>query len=458
MKRFYRVGLQFLLALGCVLVLLLPLRAQTELPPVDSPSPISALRLDPQRLRAYLDADNIPAAINQLEQGWRLQLNEYYGRHFRTELLPPDQIAESLRQNAQLTGQRSALIYAVSIPDQLDVMVLLPDGQLLHHRVADATPEVVAASIRQLRMELSDLRSFPRDYLPPAQQLYAWLLAPIAPTLEAQGIEQLIFCLGGKLRGVPMAALHDGQRFLPERYSVAIIPAFNLLDRRPPDLEDVQILAMGASEFQTQAPLPAVPAELAAIRQLWPSEVELNQAFTVENLRQQRSRQPFSIIHLATHADFAPGAAQDSYIQFWNRRLRLTQLREMDLQTPPVELLVLSACRTAVGDTQAELGFAGLAVQSGAKAALASLWAISDAGTVFFMTGFYQALKVAPTKGEALRQTQLAMLEGRLNLESPTVQAALQGIAIPDTVRNLSPGGLTHPYYWSGFTLIGNPW
>ncbi len=458
MKHAPRTVLRFLLGIGIPLALLLPLNAQPTTPTTDSTTPISALWLDPQQFSNSLDAGNLAEAIVQLEQGWRQQLNEYYGRHFRTEILSPDQIAQSLRQNQQTTGQQSALIYAVSTDEQLEVILLLPDGQMLHHRVTEATAEVLADTAQKMRLSLANVTAPPQQYLPPAQQLYDWIIEPLRPALEAQGVDNLIFCLGGGLRSIPMVALHDGQNFLMTQYSVGIIPAFNLLDRRPAQLAEAQVLAMGASEFQTQMPLPAVPIELAAITQLWPGDVSLNQAFTLENLKAERSRHPFSIVHLATHANFAPGEAQGSYIQFWNRRLGLDQLRQMSLQTPMVELLVLSACRTALGDPNAELGFAGLAVQSGAKSALASWWSIPDTGTFVFMTGFYQALLNAPTKSEALRQTQLAMLEGTLTLDSDEIQPALRGIAIPDRVINEAAADLSHPYYWAGFTMIGNPW
>ena len=84
-----------------------------------------------------------------------------------------------------------------------------------------------------------------------------------------------------------------------------------------------------------------------------------------------------------------PGSVDASYIQFWNSQLPLNHLRELGLRQPVVQLLVLSACRTALGDLNAELGFAGLAVESGAKAALASLWSVSDTGTLLLMINFY---------------------------------------------------------------------
>jgi CHAT domain-containing protein len=88
-------------------------------------------------------------------------------------------------------------------------------------------------------------------------------------------------------------------------------------------------------------------------------------------------------------------------------------------QPPQVELLTLSACRTALGDLQVELGFAGLAVQAGVKSALASLWYVNDEGTLGLMTGFYQHLRQPDVtiKAEALRRAQIAMLGGQVRLE-----------------------------------------
>ncbi|NJN86295.1 MAG: CHAT domain-containing protein [Leptolyngbyaceae cyanobacterium SL_7_1] len=215
---------------------------------------------------------------------------------------------------------------------------------------------------------------------------------------------------------------------------------------------------MGASEFQQEIPLPAVPVELAAIAQIWQTQVLLNEEFTIAQLREHRSTYPYGIVHLATHANFAPGSVDDSYIQFWNRSLRLTQLRELGLLRPVVQLLVLSACRTALGDANAELGFAGIAVQSGAKAALASLWAISDAATVVTMADFYRNLSHSVIKTEALRQTQLAMLHQQLHLDSPSIQQIIRGIDVPDSLGRSISSDLSHPYYWAGFTMIGNPW
>ncbi|MEB3339130.1 MAG: CHAT domain-containing protein, partial [Leptolyngbyaceae bacterium] len=217
---------------------------------------------------------------------------------------------------------------------------------------------------------------------------------------------------------------------------------------------------MGASTFTEQAPLPAVPKELSIIaKDLWSGQFFLNQDFTPDNLKSQRRLRPFGMVHLATHAEFKAGAPGNSYIQFWqDRKLRLDQIRELGLSNPPVELLVLSACRTALGDQEAELGFGGFAVQAGVKSVLASLWYVSDEGTLGLMSGFYQKLKTAPIKAEALREAQIAMLKGQVRMEQGQLLTLNQKVTLPPELSALGDRKLSHPYYWAGFAMIGNPW
>ena len=76
------------------------------------------------------------------------------------------------------------------------------------------------------------------------------------------------------------------------------------------------------------------------------------------------------------------------------------------------------------------MGLAGVAVQAGAKSALASLWSISDEATASLMRSFYTTRKAGGvTKAQSLRDAQLALLR------TPEYQ---------------------HPSYWAPYLLIGN--
>ncbi|MGD1920000.1 MAG: CHAT domain-containing protein, partial [Pleurocapsa sp.] len=297
-----------------------------------------------------------------------------------------------------------------------------------------------------------------------SQELYEVLIEPIEAELEANDIDILVFSMDSGLRLLPLAALHDGEQFLIEKYAVATVPSFGLTDTRYVSLDQSSILAMGASEFTEQAALPTMSIELETIvsepRQ---GEVFINEQFTIENFKAQNRREtPFPIVHLGTHAEFKAGSLNDSYIQFYDDRLKIPQLQDLsdelgwNSDATPIELLVLSACETALGDEKAELGFAGLAVQAGVKSALASLWYVSDVGTLALMGEFYDQLGGTLVKAEALRQTQLKMLQGNVKVNNKQVELSNgQNLDLPS---QFPKGTLTldHPYFWSSFTLIGN--
>ncbi|WP_445241581.1 CHAT domain-containing protein [Microcoleus vaginatus] len=113
-----------------------------------------------------------------------------------------------------------------------------------------------------------------------------------------------------------------------------------------------------------------------------------------------------------------------------------------------------------MGDEQAELGFAGLAVHAGVKSALASLWYVSDVATLGLMTEFYQELRTAPIKAEALRQAQLAMLRGEVRLQDNYLVRSgnNQALPLPSELTTRGDRNFSHPYYWAAFTMIGSPW
>jgi CHAT domain-containing protein len=236
------------------------------------------------------------------------------------------------------------------------------------------------------------------------------------------------------------------------------MPSLSLTDTRYQSIKNTQVLAMGASKFTNQTPLPAVPVELSEITSIWKGESFLNKDFTLNNLKAKRRERPFGIVHLATHAFFQPGELSNSYIQLSDTKLRLDQLRQLGWNDPAVQLLVLSACKTAQGNDQVELGFAGLAVQAGAKSALASLSFISDEGTMALMVEFYEQLQQAPIKAEALRRAQVAMLKGEVKLENGTLVTPSRTLTLPPDLNNLGNQTLSHPKFWAAFTIIGNPW
>lgn len=299
-------------------------------------------------------------------------------------------------------------------------------------------------------------------------QIHKEIFAPLEETLQAMGIDNLLLSLGRDLRSIPWGALYDGEKFLIEKYSLAITPNLSFTDTTYRPLHEREALVMGASDFKQLNDLPAVPIELATItQQFGDTKYFLNEDFTQQNLVTAREETAPGIIHLATHAAFKQGSLDKSYIHLWgDEQLPISEIDQLRwLSDPPVELLVLSACQTALGEPNAELGFGGLAVKAGVRSAVASLWQVSDVGTLALMSEFYRNLRDPNirTKAEALRQAQISLIRGDVQIDNDQlrgVSRAPYSIDLPDEFSNLGQNwlALTHPYYWAPFTLIGSPW
>ncbi|MGB3238365.1 MAG: CHAT domain-containing protein, partial [Geitlerinemataceae cyanobacterium] len=439
----------------------------------NTPNLASADRSDERtslRLEGAFESGNLKEIVGELEDLRSQEYASYLGvdSTVPTQDLSIGQIQNDLKLVSEKTGRAAALIYIVSRDDRLELLMIPPKGSPVRRTLPEVSREELFAEVAEFRRALTSPRSRDSDrYLEPAQQLYQWLIAPLEPDLENLEIDTLLFCLEAGLRSLPLAALHDGSQFLVENYNFSLVPSFSLLDRTYSPIAKERVLAMGASEFRDLPPLPGVPLELQLVTDSIDSKPDssalegesfLNDRFTEENLKAQRQAASYDIVHLATHANFQSGDPGNSYIQFWDKGLRLNQLPELNLNDPPVNLLVLSACQTALGDREAELGFGGLALYSGARSAVASLWAISDAGTLTLMGSLYHHLGTAPIKAEALQLAQRDLISGAVRWDGEQLQVGDRPILLPPELRNMGELDLSHPYYWSGFTTIGSPW
>ena len=416
--------------------------------------------LDPIPDGVFADLDLEVAA---LEQDRLQEFGRFLGRNLSDTTMSAASAREALQAVAEQTGNQSAAIYVTLLPDRLDLLVFSSNDEPIRQSVEVGRDEVIEA-VADLRYAISNPRARLRGsqrHLEIGQQFHDWLIAPIADELAANEIDTLVFSMPAGLRGLPVAALYNGDRFLVEDYSLGLIPSLALVDMRYRPLADTEVLAMGASEFSSLASLPAVPLELETIaNSLWDGTTLLNESFTRENIVRSRARNPYPILHLATHGEFGSGE-NGSFIQLWDEQLKLDEIRELGWNDPPVELLVLSACRTAVGDAEAELGFAGFAVAAGVKSALASLWYVSDVGTMTLMAQFYHHLSEADIKAEALREAQMALIRNDYELlETGEIYfpSLDRSFPLPEGARASEIRNLSHPYYWSAFTMIGSPW
>lgn len=413
------------------------------------------------------------------------------------EALQQAELVNFLRANC-LTGkpksidqidQKAAVIYPIVLNDRLNVVVTLPNPEasvpsntklhpekttLSQKQEASEPPKTILRNYRttlsqkQVEEILRDLRGGgdgsraaagidlkptegqtrarkgPQGYLPLAQQVYGWLIKPFEADLEKSDVKTLVFILDRPLLNLPMAVLHDGEKFLMEKYAIAQTPGLQLLDSKPSLRGELTALKAGLSEARDVkignkilpfGALSNVQEELEQIQKEVSGKKILNDEFTTEAIQQAIDSARFPVVHLATHGQFS-SKAEETFILTHDGVLNIEQLHQVlrgraESGRDPIELLVLSACETAKGDKKAALGLAGVAVRAGARSTLATLWQVDDQSTAKLMIKFYEELKnTKNSKAEALRQAQLWLMQQDEKYKDP--------------------------YYWAPFVLVGN--
>ncbi len=336
----------------------------------------------------------------------------------------------SRRRPVEQTAARTAVIYPVPLADRLELLVMI--GAEIHQVIVPVTAEALGREALALRTLLEKRSTY--QYLPHARRLYDWIMRPLEPLLAAAAVDTVVVIPDRPLRGIPLAALHDGREFVVERYALATAPSLTLVEPRPLAHAAPAVFAGGLTEaVQGYAALPYVEAELDQLKTQGAGTMLRDRTFTTGNLERALTGKSYSIIHMASHAQFEADSRR-SFLLTYDGKLTIDRLEDhMKLnrfRDDPVELLFLSACQTAAGDERAALGLAGVAVKAGARSALATLWHINDEASSLLVAEFYRQLpRPGITKAQALRRAQLAML------------ADLR---------------YRHPGYWSPFLLIGN--
>ncbi|MEW6495643.1 MAG: CHAT domain-containing protein [Cyanobacteriota bacterium] len=353
----------------------------------------------------------------------------------------------------------SAVIYPIVLADRLAVVLSLPGDRFEQHSIPKSRVEVQDTFTRlreAITPSLLNSRSaepelIPTDkqdgqYLTLAQQAYDWLIRPFEEELQASGVKTLVFVLDGPMLNLPMAVLHDGEKYLVEKYAIALTPGLQLLDTKPLVRGEITALKAGLSEARelpvASRPqpvyfpaLPNVEQELKGIQSEVSGKLILNEEFTTTAIEQAIASVPFPVVHLATHGQFSSNA-EETFILTSDDRLNINQLKQVlrgreEDSRKAIELLVLSACETATGDERGALGLAGVAVQAGARSTLATLWVVNDEATAKLMIRFYEELKdTKVSKAEALRRAQLWLMQQDTEYKQPD--------------------------YWAPFVLVGN--
>jgi len=332
-------------------------------------------------------------------------------------------------------------------------------------------------------------------YMEVSAALYECIIAPLQSALE--GAHNVYVSADGMLNLLPFETLtEDGERYLIEDYQfVYLTSGRDLLkeeyetDSREaivmadPDYSiDPSALPLFAEESQsmfaargnTETPeclasmvssLPLTRKEGSTVAELLAEAGNLDISYLVSGEAREGAlkslQQAPRVLHIATHGYFCPEADRDALsnpllrsglvLAGANRTIGhfdedrpdseedgiLTALEASGLNLLGTDLVVLSACQTGIGEVQSGEGVFGLrrAFQhAGARSLITSMFAVPDESTVTLMKRFYENWLSGESKAAALRNASLSVLkERRENHES------------------------THPLFWGGFILVGDP-
>jgi CHAT domain-containing protein/tetratricopeptide (TPR) repeat protein len=390
-------------------------------------------------------------------------------------------------------GHGAVLISTIVTEDRLHLILTTPDTQVARQSRIDRAElnRLIVAFRQALTNRHADLET---DLLPLAQQLHGVLVAPIAADLAQARAGTLMWSLDAGLRYVPLAALHDGARWLIEQHPLALYTLAARENLRE-DLDGAwRVAGLGVSRAHPGfSALDAVPAELDGIIIRAPGdpngviagELHLDDDFDEPRLKAML-RAGYPVLHIASHFKLNPGDNSASFLLLGDgSRLALADFEaKTAYRLDHIDQLTLSACDTAMGNPErsgsgAEVeSFGALAQKRGAKGVLATLWPVADASTGVLMQTLYRARGADPTltKADALRQAQLSLLQGTGAADGAAAATAAGGCASARRPLDLAGGdpaaadaratgpaapgdtacGWGHPYHWAPFVLMGN--
>jgi CHAT domain-containing protein len=348
----------------------------------------------------------------------------------------------------------------------------------------------LAAAVRGLRKAFAARRSGLEEFdLREAHDLYRALFGPVEEALV--GIDHLIVVPGGALASLPPALLvtqrPEGQDYrraawLVRRFATSQVPsvaAFVALRERakgehagkpfigfgnplfsgPPaagqEAKQSALEALGSQcreggpvapeLLRALAPLPDTAGEVRTVAQALgaPADAVHLGAEASETVLRRQTLSDYRVIYFATHGllpgelacqsepalalspPAAPAAGRDD-----DGLLEASEIAGLRLNA---DLVVLSACNTAQSPTrfggEALSGLAESFFYAGARALIASHWQVPSAATASLMVGLFKRLGAASGTADALRQSQLALIDQ------------------PATA---------HPFFWAAFTVIGD--
>lgn len=280
------------------------------------------------------------------------------------------------------------------------------------------------------------------------RRLYQELIHPIASLLPEPD-SLLVIEPHDALFMAPFGALlNEQEEYLCDKYALLISSSeqttATLRSYQPyqNDLSSAKALIVGNPKMEEQivvngqrysgfSELPGAEEEAAIIHKLFKKEnVDyLKDELANESAIRTAIRES-NVIHFATHGIAFANNPMYSLLMVAGDPGYVTARTIRNWETP-ADLVVLSACQTALGhlaETEGVIGLSRSFFIAGARTVVAGLWSVDDKATVLLMTHFYQALFDGKSVPEAMRRAKLALKSQ------------------PD---------YANPFYWAGFVAMG---
>ena len=406
-------------------------------------------------------------------------------------------------QQANEHGPKAAFVYIHLLPDGVETILLPPSGSPILevvrvNEMVDKKSRLGAEGVLEEAWIMMEAIGEPfatlGQILPSAQFLYEQTIAPLEKHLEQFGIEHIQLVVDGRLQHISMAGLYDGTGYLIERFSIAYSHSFQQteIETTQRDYGNAEISALGESDFSNHnlPNLEHTQKEVDAVNAL-DGNAPTDTTLTKENIQGaldalERGRETLgeeqleqllsdngypkdvreSILHLSTQAEGTHLYAAES-------KLTIDEFRSIDFKG--VELLILSACNTAVGGRdhpdygspgnyipEQAYGLSGEAVKAGAKSALGSQFYVSDELTKQFMMLFHHQLRERGLgAAEALQHAQVAMLKGEVK-EDGSLYYTIRDEEFSIPIQQLAEVDpklfdiTHHPRFWAAFQIVGD--
>ena len=400
-----------------------------------------------EALSVFLEEENPSEAMLReslaiFEQLRLVQLQQFFGDNCFT-------IEEKDTDTVEVLADKKAVLFtSIMLEESTHFILQLPDGSI-QHKKQDIGKKELEALVTDFYSELSSGLSW--QIRPFGQKLYEIMLRSFEGTMGKTSPSAVIFVHDGVLRNIPMAALYDGRKYLAQKWASVSSLGLNFVSQTEQgnlgtDAEESQssatdnsVAAFGLGvEVDGWSPLEKVAQEISTVTSLIEGNEFLDEDFTADRFAEQLARREYKKIHLATHGYFG-GVAENSFLLTYDRPLFADELEKSLI--PEINLLVLSACETAVGSDRSALGLAGLALRNGVDSVVGTYWLVEDAAQLEMMADFYSQIRASVLKGDSSQHPS------RSNLE---LAIALQKIQLEQIERDENPSK------WAALSLLEN--